>query len=89
MECRNIFEVMPFYSNVPPHILQMELFKPYSARRFSEIASMSPIHKLTHYGDKSFNPDLPETMYQHILTATTLRNWVRPGDEGDEARDTT
>ena len=59
---------IPAYSNVPPHILQMELFHPYDRDRFSQLAQMSPVHKLSYkLGD--IPPQMTETtMYGHILT---------------------
>ncbi|MCM1320686.1 MAG: capsular polysaccharide synthesis protein [Bacteroides sp.] len=52
---REDWDCVPFFSNLPPHILQRELFNPYSKERFSQIARMSDIHKLTHKFDESKN----------------------------------
>lgn len=38
---------VPLYSNIPPHVLQMEFFKPYKPDRFEQIKRMSYFHKLT------------------------------------------
>ena len=56
---------VPFFSNLPPHILQRELFTPYSTERLSQIQRMSDIHKLTHKYDKS--KDIHGTFLEHIL----------------------
>ncbi len=37
---------VPTYSNVPPHILQFELLRPFNEKRYEEIKSMSSVHKL-------------------------------------------
>lgn len=42
-----IWETVPRYSNIPPHILQFELFKPFNQKRFEQIKRMSDFHKLT------------------------------------------
>lgn len=43
-----IFESVPKVSNVPPHFMQFELQKKYCAKRFAELKTLSPIHKLTY-----------------------------------------
>lgn len=44
------------YSNIPTHILQFELNNKYNSKRWSEIKSMSSVHKLT-YRIKSIHKD--------------------------------
>lgn len=39
---------MPRFSNIPPHLLQFELFKPYSDARYKQICRGSDFHKLTY-----------------------------------------
>lgn len=39
---------VPVFSNIPPHIMQKELFSPYSEKRFKQYAVMSNFHKLTY-----------------------------------------
>ena len=57
---------MPLYSNVPPHIMQIELFNQYSEERYEEILRMSPVHKLTHkFSEESVRKN--DTLYKHIL----------------------
>lgn len=65
--CRNEWNSVPFYSNVPPHILQMELFNKYNKKRFDQILEMSPVHKLTYYGGSEFKPDLKGTYFDYIV----------------------
>lgn len=60
------WDSVPFFSNLPPHILQRELFAPYSQERFRQIQRMSDIHKLSHKYDKS--KDIHGTFLEHILT---------------------
>lgn len=57
---------MPLYSDVPPHIMQVELFHPFSESRWREIKEMSPIHKLTHKFDVS-STEIDGTVYRHII----------------------
>lgn len=42
------WRAIPFFSDIPPHILQRELFTPYSQERFRQICRMSDIHKLSY-----------------------------------------
>lgn len=42
-----LWYLTPRYSNIPPHILQFELFDQYNEARFEQIAAMSDFHKLT------------------------------------------
>lgn len=48
------WEKIPTFSNVPPHILQMELFTEYSEDRWKQLCDMTDIHKLTY---KKSRPD--------------------------------
>lgn len=41
-----LWEEMPRFSNIPPHMLQFELFRPYDPVRFEQITRMSDFHKL-------------------------------------------
>lgn len=63
---REEWDAVPFFSNLPPHILQRELFAPYTEERFRQICRMSDIHKLTHKYDKERNTQ--GTFLAHILT---------------------
>lgn len=67
--CAKAWEAMPFFSNVPPHVLQFELFRRFDPERFEEIKQMSPVHKLTHYGDDGFQPEKPDTFYRKIIAS--------------------
>lgn len=44
----DMWEKMPYVSNVPPHVLQKELLKPYKKKQFEEIIRLSSIQKLTY-----------------------------------------
>lgn len=55
---------VPFYSNLPCHILQRELFNKYSEKRFAQIKKMSAIHKLTY---KFYKEDFSNTFFEYIL----------------------
>lgn len=45
----DLWENIPTYSNVPPHILVTELNSKFSERRFSELNNMSSVHKLNNH----------------------------------------
>ncbi len=40
------WETLPVFSNVPPHVMQYRLLKPYSETEYRDICSMSAVHKL-------------------------------------------
>jgi hypothetical protein len=65
-ECRKAWEQMPFYSNVPPHVLQMQLSSPFNEDRFVEIKQMTTIHKLTRHAGVDFDPVRRGTFYQYL-----------------------
>lgn len=56
---------LPRFSNIPPHLLQFELFNKFSDNRFKQLSRMSDFHKLTYKGmDKN---DITGTFYEHII----------------------
>jgi hypothetical protein len=65
-QCEQLWKAVPYYSNVPSHILQFELFHRFDAVRFDEIKQMTPVHKLTHYGDIEYTPQKLHTFYAHL-----------------------
>lgn len=65
--CAKSWEAVPFFSNVPPHVLQFELFHRFDPARFEEIKQMSPIHKLTHYGDDKFQLENGGTFFSQLI----------------------
>ena len=65
--CRQCWENMPFYSNVPPHVLQLELFRTFDPARFEDIKLMSSIHKLTFYGNAEFDIEKEGTFYKLLV----------------------
>ena len=58
------WEKIPVFSNQPPHVLQFEFDKEYSADRWIDILSMSKFHKLNHHinYDRSSN-----SFYNYVL----------------------
>ncbi len=55
---------VPFYSNLPCHVLQRELFDKYDEYRFEQLKKMSAVHKLTYkFGEKK----LSETIYEYLM----------------------
>jgi hypothetical protein len=66
-DCKKEWEKVPFFSNVPPHVLQLELFKNYNEERFEQIKRMSSIHKLTFYGGEEFDTKKNNTFYDVLI----------------------
>ena len=56
---------VPVFSNVPPHIMQDELFLPFSPERFAQYALMSDFHKLTYKFAESHVSD--GTLYEKLV----------------------
>lgn len=42
------WKAVPRFSNIPPHLLQFELFDPFSEKRFEQFKRGSDFHKLTY-----------------------------------------
>ena len=64
---KNEWQRVPFYSNLPCHIMQRELFNPFETARFEQIKKMSAIHKLTYkFKDKILNGTLYEKLLEKI-----------------------
>lgn len=61
-----MFSQIPRISNVPPHMMQFELQNKYSKQRFSELITMSSIHKLTYKLDERVYDD-EENIYNFLL----------------------
>lgn len=49
---REEYEKIPRFSNEPCHVLQHELDKPFSEKRWEQILGMSDVHKLTYRMEK-------------------------------------
>ena len=60
---------VPVFSNIPPHVLQMEFFKPYNPDRFEQIERMSHFHKLTwKYNPAQLTPEKTAgTNYDYLM----------------------
>lgn len=61
---------MPRYSNIPPHILQFELYHPFTKKRFEEICSGSNFHKLTYKSSIKTEDNLDGTFYDYIVKSS-------------------
>ena len=61
---KNDYKNVPWYSNIPVHNLQWELFKPYNYLRYKHIISKASIHKLTFKHTTNKKKGL---VYHHIL----------------------
>lgn len=46
--CAKFFLHMPSLSNLPPHLMQSQLLRPYDARLDAAIRASTPVHKLTY-----------------------------------------
>jgi len=66
---RDIYEkkglVVPKFSNSVPHMLLLELFEKYDAKRFEDILKATPVHKLSY---KSVPNSVSNTYYNYILS---------------------
>lgn len=58
---------VPFFSDVPPHILQRELFTNFSEERMAQIKRMSDIHKLTYKFKEENDLVKNGTFYKKII----------------------
>ena len=58
---------MPFFSDVPPHILQRELFTQYTEERMAQQERMSDIHKLSYKFTDESNLKKQGTFYKKIM----------------------
>ena len=58
---------IPFFSDVPPHIMQRELFTEYSKERMEQLKRMSDIHKLTYKFKKDSDLQKQNTIYKKII----------------------
>ena len=61
------WNLIPFFSDVPPHIMQRELFTEYSKERMEQLKRMSDIHKLTYKFKKDSDLQKQNTIYKKII----------------------
>lgn len=61
------WKAVPFFSDVPPHILQRELFTNFSEERMAQIKRMSDIHKLTYKFKDKYDTEKDGTFYKKII----------------------
>ena len=61
---------MPIFSNIPPHMLQVDFFKNFSYERFEQIKNISHFHKLTwKYPPEKLTPEnIKGTFAEYVLT---------------------
>ena len=64
-----IMNQMPIFSNIPPHMLQVDFFKKFSYERFEQIKNMSHFHKLTwKYPPEKLTPEnIKGTFAEYVL----------------------
>lgn len=65
---------VPVFSNIPPHVMQDELFVSYSKERFAQYCLMSDFHKLTYKFDSG--RDFTGTVYEYICKEAEKRETV-------------
>ena len=58
------WQKIPFFSNLPCHVMQRELFNKFDQKRFEQIKKMSAVHKLTY---KFANQETAGTIYEYLL----------------------
>jgi len=58
------WEQIPWFPDLPPHIMQRELNKPYTQERWNQLCRMSDIHKLSYKIELDKNID---NFYRHII----------------------
>ena len=63
-----LWKAVPRYSNIPPHVLQFELFEPYAEERFRQLTQMSDFHKL-NWKAAGIQGDTKNTFYEHLIHA--------------------
>jgi len=73
---KKLWDGVPLYSNIPPHIMQNELFYPFHEDRFRQLENMSAFHKLTHHKETYPDGDLSRTNYGHIVAKYKERDVV-------------
>lgn len=81
---------IPFFSDVPPHIMQRELFTEYSDERTEQLKRMSDIHKLTYKFKKDSDLQKENTIYKKILeeynVSSSYSSALKNNGGGDNCR---
>ena len=62
-----LWKQVPRFSNIPPHILQFEMFDRYSEERFEQIKKMSDFHKLTYKHPKLSDGEVDGLMVEKVM----------------------
>ncbi|WP_039925157.1 capsular polysaccharide synthesis protein, partial [Treponema sp. JC4] len=62
------WDAIPWFPDLPPHIMQRELNKPYTQERWNQLCRMSDIHKLSYKIELNKNEG---TIYNHIIKENT------------------
>lgn len=75
-----MWETMPVFNNVSPHILQFEMYKSYNEVRWNEIRKMSDFHKLNHHychltNTASGKDGSSDTFLDRILKMTDIEDF--------------
>lgn len=64
-----LWDAVPRFSNIPPHIMQFEMFKPYDSIRYKHLCMMSDFHKL-NWKAQELEKVSPDSLYAYIMHKT-------------------
>ncbi len=68
---KDIWDEMPIFNNINPHMLQFELLNNFKLKRWNQLKKMSPIHKLNHRIDEKDMGNDRITYYKYIINDET------------------
>ena len=64
---RKIWEEVPYFDDINCKLLQLDLFSPYSEKRYQQITNMSSVHKLTYKFSKG-DSEKEDTFYKYLFS---------------------
>lgn len=67
--CRQIWESMPFISNLQPHLFMFSFCKPYSKAQYDMVLNQCFVHKCTYKYDRKLLGETTENFLQHFLNS--------------------
>ena len=68
---KDIWDEMPIFNNINPHMLQFELLNKFEIERWNQLKKMSSIHKLNHRIDEKDSESDRFTYYKYIINDET------------------
>lgn len=69
---RHLWNNIPYYNNINPHILQHELFNQFDKERYDVICKFAPVHKLTYKIPPSHTKYIEGTYYEKLLNGELI-----------------